>query len=204
MKHLLATTAAALIVASGSAALAGSVAPATVEPVIAAPMPAPANDWTGVYFGGTFGWATGTTTDDADVEYDFDGTVYGGFAGYNYQFDNNFVLGGEIAASTGEREYDDTGDTFDATFIDLKARMGYAMDRALVYVSGGYTFANYDDDEDSESTGFNVGAGVDFKVTDNIFIGAEYIYRDLEDDVNDPAEWDENLGTIQARVGITF
>lgn len=204
MKRLLATTAAALLV-SGTAAYAGSVAPATVEPVIAAPVVAPANDWTGAYFGGTVGWAPGTYTDDADVDFDFDGVTYGGFAGYNYQFDNNFVLGGEIAASTGQRTFDGGAlAAYDATFVDLKARMGYATDRALVYVSGGYTLAYYNDAADSEATGFNVGAGVDFKLTDNLFVGAEYVYRDLEDSVNDPALWSENLGTIQARVGITF
>ncbi|HCQ64637.1 MAG TPA: porin family protein [Rhodobacteraceae bacterium] len=199
MKNLLATATAVLLVTSGSAALAGSVTPAPVDPIIPAPMPAPADDWTGFYFGGTVGWATGETV---GVD-DFEGVLYGGFAGYNYQFDNDMVLGVEAAASTGEREYD-LGGAFDTTFIDLKARAGYAVDRALVYVSGGYTFANYDNAAEWEGGGFNVGAGVDFKVFDNAFIGAEYIYRDIEDTVADPAAWQDQFGTIQARVGITF
>ena len=132
---------------------------------------------------------------------DFDGTLFGGFAGYNYQFDGGFVLGGEVAGSTGELEYDGVG-TLEPTYFDLKARAGYGIDRALVYVSGGYTFASFDGRD--EGGGFNVGAGVDFLVTDNVFVGAEYIYRDLEDTVADPAAWEDQFGTIPARVGFKF
>lgn len=199
MKKLLATTAAVFLVASGSAAVAGNVVPAPADPVISAPAPVVADDWSGFYFGGTAGWGTGKTV---TVD-NFDGLLYGGFAGYTYQFDNNMVLGVEVAASTGQREYD-LGGTFDTTFIDLKARAGFAVDRALVYVSGGYSLATYDDVAGSEGGGFNVGAGVDFLVSDNVFVGAEYIYRDIDDTVNDPSTWTDQFGTIQARVGITF
>ena len=198
MKTFLASAVAALLVTAGSAAFAGNVVPAPADPYVAAPAPVVAvDDWTGFYFGGTLGWAMGETV---GVD-DFDGLLYGGFAGYNYQFDNDFVLGAEVAASTGELEYDGGG-VFDPTYIDLKARAGYAMDRALVYVSGGYTFANFTGG--NEGAGFNVGAGVDFLVFDNVFVGAEYIYRDIEDTVANPAAWQDQFGTIQARVGITF
>ena len=198
MKTFLASAVAALLVTAGSAAFAGSVVPAPADPYVAAPAPVVAvDDWTGFYFGGAVGWATGETV---DVD-DFEGVLYGGFAGYNYQFDNNLVLGAEVAASTGEIEWDGGG-IDDATFFDVKARAGYAMDRALVYVSGGYTFASFGNGD--EGDGFNVGAGVDFLVFDNVFVGAEYIYRDIEDTVADPAAWQDQFGTIQARVGITF
>ncbi|MEZ5769685.1 MAG: outer membrane beta-barrel protein [Paracoccaceae bacterium] len=199
MKTLLATVAAALLATSGTAVLAGTVMPAPVDPVVPAPVPVPvqADDWTGFYFGGLAGWATG---EQVGVD-DFDGLLYGGFAGYNYQFDNNLVLGVEVAGSMGEEEWA-LGGTRDATYVDLKAKAGFAVDRALVYVSGGYTFASYDGGD--EGAGFNVGAGVDFLVFDNVFVGAEYVYRDIEDTVADPAAWSEQFGTIQARVGITF
>lgn len=199
MKRLMTTTLAALLATGGTAALAGNVVPAPADPYVAAPVAAPVtvNDWTGPYFGVLGGWSMG----DRTAVDDFDGLLYGGFAGFNYQFDNNMVLGAEVAATTGEQEWG-LGGTRDATYIDLKARVGYGMDRALVYASGGYSFANYSGGD--EGAGFNVGAGVDFLVTDNIFVGAEYIYRDIEDTVVDPAAWDEQLGTIQARVGITF
>lgn len=196
MKTFLATAAAALLVTSAPA-LAGNVVPVTPDPVVSAPAPIVVNDWTGPYVGAIGGWATG---ERVGVD-DFDGLVYGAFAGYNYQLDNGFVLGGEVAGSVGEVEWAGGG-TRDATYIDVKAKAGYAVDRALIYVSGGYTFASYDGGD--EGGGFNVGGGVDFLLTDNIFVGAEYIYRDVEDTVNDPATWQEQFGTIQARIGITF
>ncbi|MCB1330563.1 MAG: porin family protein [Maritimibacter sp.] len=199
MKTLMTTTLAAVLAIGGTAAFAGNVVPAPADPYVAAPVAAPVtvNDWTGPYFGALGGWSMGDRT---GVD-DYDGLLYGGFAGYNYQFDNSVVIGAEVAATTGEQEWG-LGGTRDATYIDLKARLGYGMDRALVYASGGYSFANYSGGD--EGAGFNVGAGVDFLVTDNIFVGAEYIYRDIEDTLVDPAAWDEQLGTIQARVGITF
>lgn len=198
MKYLIATAAAALIVTGGTAAIAGNVVPAAPDPYVAAPVVAPAaDDWTGFYFGGTVGWGWG----DRTAVDDFEGLLYGGFAGYNYQFDNNMVLGAEIAGSMGEQDWA-LGGTRDATYVDLKARAGFAADSALIYLSGGYTFASYGGGD--EGGGFNVGAGVDFLVWDNVFVGAEYIYRDIEDTVADPAAWDEQFGTIQARVGITF
>ena len=198
MKTFLATAAAALLVTTATSAVAGNVVPAAADPVLAAPAPVVVvNDWTGPYVGGTLGWVTG---DRVGVD-DFDGLVYGAFGGYNYQFDNGFVLGGEVAGSIGEVEWAGGG-TRDATYIDVKARAGYGVDRALIYLSGGYTFGSYAGGD--EGGGFNVGGGVDFLLTDNIFVGAEYIYRDIEDTVNDPATWQEQFGTIQARVGIVF
>jgi len=199
MKYLIATATAALLATGATGALAGNVVPAAPDPVVTVPVAtaAPAADWNGFYFGGTVGWASGDRTGIDD----FDGLLYGGFAGYNYQFDNNLVLGVEVAGSMGEEKWA-LGGTRDATYVDLKAKAGFAVDRALVYVSGGYTFASYDGGD--EGAGFNVGAGVDFLVFDNVFVGAEYVYRDIEDTVADPAAWSEQFGTIQARVGITF
>lgn len=197
MKNILATVAAALVVIGGSGALAGNVVPAPADPLVPAPVPAPADDWTGFYFGGAVGWASGETVGVNN----FNGVLYGGFAGYNYQFDNNLVLGAEVAASTGTLDWDG-GATDGATFFDLKARAGYAADRALVYASGGYSFASFDGGD--EGNGFNVGAGVDYLVFDNAFVGAEYVYRDIEDSVADPAAWQDQFGTIQLRVGLSF
>ncbi len=197
MKSLLATTAVVILATTATAAVAGSADPAPVAPVVAAPIPVQADDWTGLYAGVTGGWSMGETVGVGD----FDGILYGGFLGYNYQFDGGFVLGAEAAFTTGELEFNGGG-TFEPTYIDLKARAGIAVDRALVYASGGYTIANFANND--EGAGFNVGAGVDFLVFDNVFVGVEYIYRDIEDTVANPAAWNDTSSTIQARVGITF
>jgi len=205
MKILLTTAAAALLATSATAVMAGTVVPAPADPVVAAPVSAPApvssGDWSGFYFGASGGWVSGATT-DLDTG-DFQGLSYGGFLGYNYELNNGFVLGGEVAASMGALEWDgDENDTSDASFVDLKVRAGFAVDRALIYAFGGYSIADFGNDENG--AGFNAGGGVDFLITDNIFAGVEYIYRDIEDSDGDPAAWARQPGTIQARVGIKF
>ena len=78
-----------------------------------------------------------------------------------------------------------------------RARVGMAWDRALVYAAGGLETGQFDvsstyvargvggspavgfTDADKFHFGFNVGAGVDYAVTNNVFIGIEYRYLDL-------------------------
>lgn len=151
---------------------------------------------------------------------DPDGWFGGVQAGYNYQFYNNVVLGIEADA-----QFADMSDTyrFGYTVTDLastpqvddpdfavygryttkvdafgtiRARLGYAMDRFLPYVTGGLAWANVKVSgttivgDDTEVVGWSgsykdtywgwaLGAGAEYAVTDNWTIKAEYIYSDL-------------------------
>jgi outer membrane immunogenic protein len=78
-----------------------------------------------------------------------------------------------------------------------RARIGMTWDRALVYAAGGLETGRFDvsstyvargaggspamgfTDANKIHFGFNVGAGVDYAVTNNVFIGIEYRYLDL-------------------------
>jgi outer membrane immunogenic protein len=78
-----------------------------------------------------------------------------------------------------------------------RARVGMAWDRVLVYAAGGLETGEFNvsstyvargaggspalgfTDSDKLHFGFNVGAGVDYAVTNNVFIGIEYRYLDL-------------------------
>ncbi|HLH98646.1 MAG TPA: outer membrane beta-barrel protein [Xanthobacteraceae bacterium] len=78
-----------------------------------------------------------------------------------------------------------------------RAKVGLAWERAMVYAAGGLETGMFDvtssyvsrgaggspaqsfTDTNKLHFGFNVGAGVEFAVTNNIFIGAEYRYIDL-------------------------
>lgn len=145
---------------------------------------------------------------------------FGGFqAGYNYQFYNNVVLGVEADVQFADMKdtytfgytvTDDTdiaGDDADfgvfgqyTTKIDafgtIRARLGYAMDRFLPYITGGLAWANVkvsgetvvaDTNEiDAWSGSFKdtywgwaIGGGVEYAFTDNWTMKAEYIYSDL-------------------------
>ncbi|WP_279090340.1 outer membrane protein [Bartonella apis] len=80
----------------------------------------------------------------------------------------------------------------------VRARLGYAYDRFLPYIAGGVAFTDveykhryYGDvtdiwfDERSSSsktlTGYTLGAGLDYAMTDHIILRAEYRYTDFGD-----------------------
>ncbi|HEY6259149.1 MAG TPA: outer membrane beta-barrel protein [Xanthobacteraceae bacterium] len=78
-----------------------------------------------------------------------------------------------------------------------RVRAGWAWDRVLVYAAGGVETGAFDvtsayvargaggspalgfTDANKLHFGFNVGAGVDYAITNNVFLGVEYRYVDL-------------------------
>lgn len=163
--------------------------------------------------------------------------------GYNYQFSNNVVLGVEAdfefgslsdtlnytAANYGGISDQDFGtiDTKIEAFGTVRARLGYAMDHFLPYVTGGLAWGNVKVDETwtnymggvynvfnsgsasrSETLwGWTVGAGVEYAVTDNWTVKAEYLYADLGDinwDSTANTKIDMTLQTIKAGVNYKF
>jgi outer membrane immunogenic protein len=78
-----------------------------------------------------------------------------------------------------------------------RAKIGMAWDRTLIYAAGGLETGLFDvsstyvargaggspavgfTDANKLHFGFNVGAGIDYAVTNNVFIGVEYRYLDL-------------------------
>lgn len=215
MKYIIALATTGCVVAS--AVFAGTPGPAPqVNNVVVAPIAAAAaTDWSGLYVGGLVGFDSGTTTAHTiSTNTDFapdtlaNATNYGAFVGYNKQF-GSFVVGGEAAYSTGTY----AGTAFPAStwdyMADLKARGGYSFGRAMVYGVVGYSFSSLADGvSDYDASGLNYGAGVDFLVTDRIFIGAEYLVRDLQGvNTTNPGSDLRLDGVIQSaaiRIGINF
>ena len=78
-----------------------------------------------------------------------------------------------------------------------RVKLGMAWDRALIYAAGGLETGEFDvsstyvsrgpggspaigfTDANKLHFGFNLGAGIDYAVTNNVFIGVEYRYLDL-------------------------
>jgi outer membrane immunogenic protein len=146
---------------AGTAALA--IAATTVQaadlPSHYSPAPAynamPTFTWTGFYVGANvgYGWSTGTSR-YYDPAFGYVGSsrkggfVGGAQAGYNYQF-GMFVLGAETdlqyaavgnkGASYGNVYY--SGDS-DGYFGTIRARLGIALDRALIYGTGGFAYGD--------------------------------------------------------------
>lgn len=169
-------------------------------------------DWSGVYIGLQAGYLAGDfgvsfpDVPGMSAEPDPEGFVGGIYGGYNYQFPNNLVIGaeGELnAASTDDGKvplYGEDGLPSDEESWEgeinwtaaIRGRVGYAMDRTLIYAAAGAAFADYEarvyDDEferDSFSdmaTGWTIGLGVEHAFTNNIVARIDYRYSDFGSD----------------------
>ena len=193
--------------ATATTALAGSAEPAPQDVAMIAP-PATAYDWSGLYVGGLVSF------DSGDVEL-FNGNVpfnfaaldptaaFGGFVGYNKQV-NALVFGGELAYTTGDVVAVGYANSIYTDRIDLKARAGYSFGRVMAYGVVGYSFADFDDARTPyPSSGLNYGVGVDVMINDHLFVGAEYLTRDLSGD-NGAFRLDGNLDSATIRAGYRF
>lgn len=207
MKFSTSTLAVALGLAAAAPAFAGGLAMpvadpvAPAAPVAVAPVAAPVSDWTGFYAGAQLGY--GQAEADA-VDYDEDGAVYGGQLGYNYDF-GQFVMGGEVAYIGTEID-DDAGIAEIDGVATAKLRAGYDAGAFLPYITAGYASA-YTADEvpgtnDDQFDGYVYGVGVDYKVTENVVVGAEVLQHEFED-LGD-SDVDLDATTAAARVSYQF
>ena len=206
MKRLSVTTALCTLLAG--AAFAEGPTPIPMDPEPLPPAPTVMN-WGGFYAGGTLAYGGG------DMSYrnpDFDWTIdddvgFGAFAGYNWQR-GNLVFGGEVAVL----KYNGVPAGFPAesfgAIVDLKARLGFAAGQALIYGFAGYSISSYDIPVAGnwDLDGMNYGLGVDFAVRDQLFVGVEYIMRNLDaDETSTPGQTQANdLDMLQLRVGWKF
>lgn len=114
-----------------------------------------------------------------------DGLAYGASAGYDFQSGNVlFGVEGEITGSTGKIEAGNT--TVARAGRDLYAggRIGYVLGRTAIYGKVGYTNARVESSVgDENGDGVRVGAGVERKLNDKLFLKGEYRYSNYEGDV---------------------
>jgi outer membrane immunogenic protein len=144
--------------------------------------------------------------------YDLVGNGFGGFVGY-MMTSGAWAYGGELAYARSdyhEIEPDGSSEYPEYNFnhtLDLKARVGYAVDRALVYGVLGYGFSEYENGDEDPTSLFDVkgaifGLGVDYLVSDRMFVGAEILSRDMGE--SDVELFDADLTTVTLRVGMKF
>lgn len=183
------------------AALTGSALAADLPSSKSAPMLAPsyAYDWTGFYIGAELG-AQFTTAKDSTGGVNLwsstqTNTQLGGIVGYNWQFPNKFVLGleGDGGGVFGSNHNVSSNfvlgpqsvGTTNSYFGDVRGRIGYDLERALVYVAGGVAFGDQKTGYvgilpfNSSRTGWTIGGGVDYAFTNNWIGRFEYRYTDL-------------------------
>ena len=120
------------------------------------------------------------------------GILAGGHAGYNMQFGQVVVglegdvefsnLRGSTVYAAGTRRYAETNRE------SIRARLGYAADKALFYVTGGVAFTNGNlrntnaltaNSYSVSRTGWTLGAGIEYAIDKNWSARAEYRYSDF-------------------------
>lgn len=217
----------ALIVAASSGAASAADAVITTEPAPAA------YNWSGAYVGGQIGYGWGNDKwSFQGINYTVpakpDGFLGGIYGGYNWQVGNGFVLGADADFTFSDMKESgisgDDGGAPDARYgygskIDwtaaLRGRVGYGIDRFLPYVAGGVAFAHQNVSaslsapfsESATRTGWTVGVGLDYAVTDNLIVRAEYRYSDFGKKTFSPVGWtpfDDRLSVNDIRVGIAY
>jgi len=159
----------------------------------------PVFTWTGFYVGAHAGYGFGDAKFplDADENHKFKGGIVGAQFGWNHQFTNNLVFGLEASYSgmdlTGSVIVDiapppflvQTQGTKAHRLLMMGSRFGYAFDRTLLYVNGGYAsmrFTGWFSDAGGTTRarnsrdGWFLGAGVEYALHRNWTVRAEYNY----------------------------
>lgn len=191
------------------------------QPPEPAPMdivPSASTGWAGPYAGVQGGYTFGRTRSELPgvgvSERDHDGWNAGAFAGVQGQ-NGSIVYGveGDIGYNGAEGS-DITATTESGVEGSLRARLGYAVnDRLLVYGTGGGAAESLKADDGLGSDrktmlGYTVGAGVDAKVTEKLFVRGEYRFTDYGSETFDlgggPQEIESHSNKVQLGLGIKF
>jgi outer membrane immunogenic protein len=169
-------------------------APAAYIPV------SPAYNWSGFYIGLNTGYGFGDSTwsTPASGSFAVDGAMAGATLGWNYQI-GQLVLGIEgdydwqnlrgssntgvctLAASGGALSGCATSSNWYGTF---RGRLGYAMDRIMVYATAGGAVSDIKASTAAQSwssnteLGWAAGAGIEGAITDNLTAKVEYLFTD--------------------------
>jgi outer membrane immunogenic protein len=170
--------------------------------------------WTGFYFGGHLGYGT-SKFHGFTSSLDFPGTVtpkgfaVGLHAGYNWQVAPQWVVGIEgdvtatpfgkrVALSCANCTSGLTGELHG--LATLRARLGWAFDRTLIYATGGAAWASKTSAANSSlggagnlqssniKSGWVAGGGVEYKFTQQFSGRIEYLYYGFNENAVDPVE----------------
>jgi outer membrane immunogenic protein len=200
------------VVSIAAGAVAADLPVRSVAPVFA---PVPVFTWTGPYVGAQIGagWQQDRLAESSicvpacvdRVTGRATGVIGGGHVGFNWQ-SGPLVVGAEAdIEGTGLHHRTiyplSSPDTFSSEIewqSSVRGRLGFAVDRTLVYATGGVAFAdirhNYYEASAGISqafsdvrTGWTVGGGIEYAITDNFTARVEYRYTDFGTKIETPA-----------------
>ncbi len=189
-------------------------------------VPPPLFTWTGAYVGANAAYGVGRYTYGGGSYFgDAGGGLFGITGGYNYQsgpvvagVEADLAFGAVNGSGNPRAGVSATGSINGEG--SLRARFGYALDHTLFYITGGYTGAdlkgsvsdyasnpNILASQSAYLNGFVIGTGVEFALTRNISVKAEYLFSDYAssglfngtiDNIN------SGLGVSTVRAGINY
>lgn len=189
-----------LVVLGATSAGAADMLSSKLPP--APPLPA-LFSWTGFHAGGQIGyaWGSGKTRfglapgplAGSAFSYAPESAFGGGHLGYSYQF-GGIVIGAEAdleAANVhgGFSHPAGRGRIGNDWQGSVRARLGFAFDRFMIYGTGGAAFTEFErnfvdfgtglaERATNSRTGWTAGGGVAVAVSDNLIAGLEYRYTD--------------------------
>jgi outer membrane immunogenic protein len=210
---------AALMASVATGAFAADLPTRKGPPPAPAQVYAPPFSWTGFYVGinGGWGWGDISSTNFSNPN----GGQIGGTVGYNLQF-NQFVVGLEAdldGTDISSRNSYVLGTNKFNTGLETteRARAGFAIDRALLFVTGGYagidTRASYNDtvnglsgNQSAWRNGGVVGGGLEYALTNNISLKGEYLYSQFANQsyFTGPDYEKNSLSVNSVRAGVNY
>ena len=200
MRRLFVSSASVLALSLGTMQIASSADRPPVFEQLPAPRPVLYN-WTGFYVGGNAGYGWGNMA-VANPPSDIDGWFAGGQIGWNWQpIGSPWVLGLEVDSSWGEISRN-VNFTYKNAIADAfsqvnylgtaRVRVGYAIDRGMVYGTGGLAWGHHEFGFNSglggsnalstsaaTHTGWALGAGFEWALSRNWSMKFEYLYNYL-------------------------
>lgn len=180
-----ALAAASLLALMAAPALAADAIESIPEP--AAPMEEPPlASWGGPYAGIQLGYGFSGEAREPGNKIGTDGFLGSAFAGYNAELGNGVVAGVEGDVGYSGVKGSNAGTT-SKTGVEgsVRARLGYAVTPDIMpYITAGGAAQSVKISEGGESDrntglGYTAGAGVDFKLSEQVFARGEYRYTDL-------------------------
>ena len=197
--------------------------------------------WTGLYLGANIGFGGdrfvypfdaaavgGGAAFGGIVSITSEGVLGGGKVGYNWEFPNNFLLGFETdfdGAAIRGKATANAGGTIGGPFEaaaqvgsrinyigTVRARVGYAWDRFLVYGTGGLAYGQVNSlavgagggggqilaSQNSGRIGWTAGGGFEYAITKTLTVKTEYLYVNL----GTPTAFNQTiLGIVGVNIG---
>lgn len=158
------------------------------------------------------------------------------YAGYNIDLGSNLVAGldADINLSRLKKSVEVTEGKNDITNLfkekyngAVRARLGYNLGRALPYIAGGLSYASLESATELKdgklsnnktpkykvASGWNLGAGVDYLLADNLVLRADYRFQDIKEPAVSHAEGEKvvtkdrkdiSLRSNNFRVGVAY